>query len=144
MKQKVPESGVLRACLDLLAYEHIWHERRNNVPVMVPNGRGGKRPVKVAANGTADIMATPVVKTVAFSTDVMTRDSLTVTRPPQPIREVIVSQMILWIECKSDSGKQREAQIEFEREVTAAGHHYLLVRDVDTLRDWLRARGVIR
>src|SRR6185437_5143868 len=102
MKQKIPESGVLRACLDLLAAERIWHERRNNVPVMVPAGNGRMRPVKVAQNGTADIMATP-------ATYCGSRCCL----PPKDEDELCLWEQrhcmrlntaMLWIECKSDSG----------------------------------------
>lgn len=127
VRQKVPESGVLRACLDLLTVERIWHERRNTVPVLVDNGRGGKRPIKVGRNGTGDIMATPQAWTDAWGVPVRVR-----------------SIAILWIECKSDSGRQTEDQKNFQAEVEAAGHSYLLVRDVEQLREWLRARRVIR
>lgn len=125
IKQPVPEAGVLRACLDLLGYSKIWHERRNTVPVLVDDGRGGKRPIKVAEPGTADIMATPRRK----------------TEIGQNVRPDV---WILWIECKSDSGRQTPEQVVFEREVSEAGHHYLVVRDVDTLKQWLIEHGVIR
>jgi hypothetical protein len=127
-KSKVAESGVLRACLDLLGYSRIWHERRNTLPVLVDDGRGGKRPVKVAEPGTADILATPQAH------NHQGKHSCFDECCPDP--------WILWIECKSDVGKQKPEQIEFQRRAEEAGHYYLLVRDVDTLRDWLKEHGV--
>ena len=126
MRQKVPESGVLRACLDFLAAERIWHERRNNVPVMVPAGNGRMRPIKVAQNGTADIMATPFLNCIESEL--------------RYEHEIVP----LWIECKSDSGKQSQAQIDFEKQVKAAGHQYIVVRSSDELKRWLIDHGAMR
>jgi hypothetical protein len=125
VSQKIPESGVLRACLDLLAAEKIWHERRNTVPVLVDNGRGGKRPIKVGEKGTPDIMASIPQQYCGSAKELDLR-----------------FQIVLWIECKSDSGQQSPKQKEFQQRAEAAGHFYLLVRDVDTLRDWLKEHGV--
>jgi hypothetical protein len=130
VKQKVPESGVLKACLDLLAYSRIWHERRNTVPVLVDDGRGGKRPIKVGEKGTPDIMATPWPHNAEG--------------PHDCEGECCDIPWILWIECKSDTGRQSPEQKEFQRRAEQAGHHYLLVRDVDTLRDFLKEKGVTR
>jgi hypothetical protein len=115
IKQPVPEAGVLRACLDLLAVERIWHRRWNSGAMLNSSGR----PVKFGKKGDADILATPV--SMAF-----------------------LQGTVLWIECKSDSGRETAEQVAFEREVSEAGHHYLVVRDVDTLKQWLIEHGVIR
>ena len=125
MKQKVPESGVLNACLGLLAAERIWHERRNNVPVMVPKKGGGMRPVKVAQNGTGDIFATPVLNCIEGGL--------------RYEHEIVP----LWVECKSDSGKQSQAQKDFEKQVKAAGHQYIVVRSSDELKRWLIDHGAM-
>ena len=45
--------------------------------------------------------------------------------------------IILWIETKTRTGKQSPAQKQFQQEVEAEGHTYLLVRDVQTLIDFL-------
>jgi hypothetical protein len=121
--QKVPESGVLRACLDLLAAERIWHLRMNTGAMKI-----GKRFTRFGRPGTADILATPKVESADWCGLLIVR-----IKAPHP----------LWIECKSDSGKQTEDQQFFQAEVEAQGHAYLLVRDVDTLRDWLKERGVV-
>ena len=136
MKQKVPESGVLRACLDLLAAEHIWHERRNTVPVMVSKKGGGVRPIKVAKNGTGDIMATPLVL-IDAGPAYHVFDGAAVTMRVQSVA-------VLWIECKSDSGKQSQAQKDFEKQAKAAGHNYIVVRSSDEVKRWLIDHGAMR
>lgn len=142
MKQKVPESGVLRACLDLLAAEKIWHERRNVGAV-----KNGNRFIRFGVPGTADILAIPLV-TVELICDADEPD----TAKSWLVRWVAGARFNLWkwkqprplwIECKSDTGKQTEKQAEFEREAKKAGHAYLLVRDSDELKAWLKANGAI-
>lgn len=122
VSQKVPESGVLRACLDLLAAEKIWHRRWNTGAV-----KTGKRLFRFGKPGDADILAAP-------------HRSMECCNKVHRFRWID----FLWIECKSDSGKQTADQKEFEREVRGQGHQYLLVRDVDQLRDWLRKHGGVR
>ena len=116
MRQKVPESGVLRACIGLLAAERIWHRRWNSGAMIDSTGR----PVRFGVKGDADILA-------SFR-------CVRLNGPPE----------FLWIECKSDKGKQSPEQVEFQKEVTAAGHNYLIVRDAYQLRDWLIDHGAIR
>jgi len=113
-----PEGSVLRACLDLLAAERIWHCRMNTGALKVD-----KRFFRFGKKGMADILSTPWI----FE---RCDDSWSI-RP-------------LWIEAKAAKGRQTEDQAEFEREVSEQGHHYLLVRDVDTLKSWLIEHGVIR
>ena len=123
MRKKVPESGVLKACMDLLRAEHIWHMRMNTGAM-----QNGTRFTRFGRPGTADILAT-------FPTGYEKRDGV-ITR--------VYACSVLWIECKSDSGKQSEAQIEFEKEVSMAGHHYLVVRSSDDLKRWLINHGAMR
>lgn len=107
---KVAESGVLKACLDLLAAEKVWHRRWNTGAI-----KTGTRFFRFGQKGDADIVSAPHVGGIP---------------------------VLLWIECKSTDGDQTEEQMEFQEEVEADGHHYLLVRDVDTLINWLKERGV--
>lgn len=116
-----PESGVLKACLDILAAHKIWHERRNIGAV-----RDGKRFVRFGRPGTADIHATPMIRCPA-------------PRCPHP-----AVCTTLWVECKSASGRQTGEQKEFEREAWNAGHFYLIVRKPEDLLTWLREHGVIK
>jgi hypothetical protein len=111
---KVAESGVLRACLQLLAVEHIFHRRWNSGSSTVDNGDGTKRFFRFGSKGDADILAIPNIRDVPH---------------------------VLWIEMKSDTGKQTQEQKWFQKDVEARGHTYLLVRDVRTLQDWLKEHG---
>lgn len=114
-KQKTPESGVLRACCDLLTAERIWWRRWNTGAV-----KNGNRFYRFGKKGDGDILAS--IK--------------------YPLTGNSWTPLILWIECKSNSGKQTEDQRRFQEEVEAQGHDYLVVRDVDTLREWLKERGI--
>jgi hypothetical protein len=110
------ESGVLRACLDLLAAERIWHCRMNTGAV-----KDGGRFFRFGRKGMADILASPKLPIYLM-----------------PATWDRIDYAFLWIECKSSNGKQTEAQKEFQKEVEAESHTYLLIRDVSELQKWLK------
>jgi hypothetical protein len=109
------ESGVLRACLDVLAAEKIWHRRWNTGAV-----KDGKRFFRFGRKGDADILAIR-----RYFDQGAWRELL------EPV----------WIETKATRGKQTADQREFQREVEAEGHTYLLVRDAAELQAWLKDQG---
>lgn len=120
---KTPESGVLRACLDLLAAEKIWHCRMNS-GAFLPRGVG-KGIVRAGKPGLADILASvPVWMNV--------NDGEYFKQYPA----------FLWIECKSDSGQQSVDQRSFQMDAELAGHKYIVVRSSDDLKAWLKAQSV--
>lgn len=126
---RVAENLVLRACMDLLAAERIWFERRNTRTMIVEQtdkrtGRIGKRPIFFGLPGTADIMATPYVSLMKTANAV------------HHFREFIPA--ILWVECKSDVGTQSPEQIQFQNDVEDAGHFYILARSSDDVLRWLK------
>lgn len=126
MRKRTPESGVLKACLDLLAVHKIWHCRMNTGAV-----KDGIRFFRFGKKGMADILAVP---------------RLSLEHNANPFANVSGTAWFatpLWIEAKADRGKQTEDQIAFEKEVSMAGHHYLVVRDVNTLSAWLKEHGCI-
>jgi|SRR5215471_374475 len=127
MKPKTPESGVLRACLDLLAAEKIWHMRMNVGAV-----KNGHRFVRFGRPGTADILATPRTAQLFGPVE---------SGLGQPVKVEFVNH--LWIETKSDIGKQSSAQKNFQHEVCKAGHQYLLVRKPEDLVLWLKEHGAM-
>jgi hypothetical protein len=48
-------------------------------------------------------------------------------------------QLVAWLEIKASSGgRQSDEQKLFQASVEARGHVYLLISDVDILRDWLK------
>src|SRR4029077_3414598 len=125
MKQKVPESGVLRACLDLLAAHRIFHRRWNSGAV-----KSGKQFVRFGQKGDADILAILRIPAEVAFTDLHCWDGPYFICIP------------LWLECKSDSGKQSEAQKSFQAEVEAQGHKYLIVRKPEDLIEYLKTQRI--
>ena len=117
-----PANAVVRAVEDVLALRKIWYRRLNSRTVLLPGAGGRERPVYFGSLGMADILATPWVPFAG------------VARP-----------VLLWIECKSGTGRQSDAQRAFEAQVVAAGHFYLVAHDsADEVENWLRsseARG---
>ena len=41
---------------------------------------------------------------------------------------------VAWIECKTATGKQREAQIRFQNMVESMGHKYYIMRSIDDVK----------
>lgn len=107
-----PEGAVQNAILEYLTIEKIWHCRMQSRTFQVPGVGGKTRPMFVGTVGMADILAMPRL------------------RSGHPAA--------LWIECKAERGRQSAAQKEFEAEVMAAGHYYLLARSIDDVRDWIK------
>jgi hypothetical protein len=118
MRGKIAERDVLKACLDLLAVKKIWHRRMNTGAV-----KDGKRFFRFGSPGMADVLAIAQGKRLRGST-------------------CYWKFAPLWVECKAPGGKQSIAQEIFQEEVVREGHAYLLVKDVDELADWLKARGL--
>lgn len=49
---------------------------------------------------------------------------------------IIIEQgRILFIECKDETGKQRESQVTFQNKVEANGYEYHLVRSLDEFKN---------
>lgn len=121
------ESGVLRACLDLLAAERIWHCRMNTGAV-----KDGGRFFRFGRKGMADILVSPKLCTH------LSDDGYADAGLNKCCTGAVKLPAFIWIECKSDKGKQTDAQKEFQKEVEAQGHTYLLIRDVSELQEWLK------
>lgn len=47
-------------------------------------------------------------------------------------------QWVCWVECKTAKRNMTAEQHAFRLEVKEQGHEYLLIRDVDELRQWLK------
>jgi len=110
-RRVTPEGYVKTAVCELLALHRISHHRLNS-GVLLAESQGKRRAIRLAPRGTADILA------------LVPRDGGGVTP--------------LYIECKAPKGTQSPAQKEFQAEVVAQGHAYLLCRDVDQVVAWLR------
>lgn len=114
------ESHVLRACRDYLDWGmnqgKWWYMRVNSGTVYPSNRDGSTRVVKLAPEGTADLL---VIQAAQFAT---------ITRWD--------CSSVLWIETKHKR-KQTESQKAFEAQVRAQGCDYRIVTDVDQLREVL-------
>jgi hypothetical protein len=101
--------------MDILAAERIFAIRLNTGVITKPNGN--RVFCHSGGPGVADVLASPRVHLGA---------------------EV---PAFLWIECKSDSGKQSTLQTRFQEWVESFGHHYLIARGSDDVLRWLKEHG---
>lgn len=108
-----PEGAVLASVLELLTIYRIWHERRNTRVLDVVGAGGKTRPMTFGTPGTGDIFCTPFYASS-------------------------IHPLCLWIEVKSEGGRQSTTQKEFQAGVEAAGHHYLLARSIDDVQKWFK------
>jgi hypothetical protein len=126
---KISEANVSKAIRDLLAAKKIMVFRMNaGNQYGVYKKKSGELSAWVKRGhepGTADLLAMVHLHFIAC--------------PPSSIRPIPIP---LWIEVKAPGKKQSADQIEFQREVEAYGMNYLLVDNIDTLVDWLKARGL--
>jgi len=113
---KDKESDILRTIMDGLAAKRIWAIRMNSGG-MYGVHKGKRWAVKFGRKGMADILA---VLHVASPGGI-------------PGGHCWMSSRIYWIECKTATGKQSPEQAEFQQEVEAEGHRYLLVRSWEEL-----------
>lgn len=116
-----PEQQILNSILDYLAMRKIWH-RRMNTGAVISEYNGKKRMIRYGSVGMADVLAVT--------------DSDCSEYP-------FSHKLVWWLEVKTPTGKQSDAQREFEIEVGTQGHKYFVVRsieDVETALNSLEAR----
>lgn len=110
------EAETQRAILELLAAHNIFAGRLNTGA-----GFANGRPIQHHSfgKGCADILAFPSFRTDEYNDLVITPT---------------------WIEVKSPKGQQSPEQRSFQLHVESLGHTYLLVRSIDDILKWLKAR----
>lgn len=108
------ESDVLSSVLSLLKARGVFGIRMNTGGMY-----SGKRFVRFGSPGMADVLA------------------LLPHSVPMPFTPVRCR--VLWIECKSSTGKQSRDQRVFQQIVEREGHTYLLVRSAEEVNSWLEA-----
>uniref|UniRef100_A0A6M3LQD4 VRR-NUC domain-containing protein n=1 Tax=viral metagenome TaxID=1070528 RepID=A0A6M3LQD4_9ZZZZ len=113
------ESEVLRACEDYLQYQRnqckLWFTRLNSGDIFMEGRR-----FKGAGKGTADLM---VVQSFKIPARIET------------LELNVLATNVIFIECKSSTGKQSPDQRAFQEEVEALGCGYFLVRDLNELEE---------
>ena len=102
-----PEGFIQDLILDWLAAKHILAYRMNTGALKID-----KRYVKFGVKGMADILAFPAYTSSAFGS-------------------FIEYTVPLWIEVKSDKGKQSAEQKSFQNQVEEAGHTYIVARSIE-------------
>lgn len=108
-RKATPEGQILRSILDYLAVRKVWAMRMNTGSI-VSTYKGKTRMMKFGRPGCADILAMP--RTVVGEIGAL---------DPRPV----------WIEVKAPKGVQSDLQKDFQAEVEAEGHRYIVARSID-------------
>jgi len=128
-----PEGAVKLAVQDLLTAERIWWCRQNTGSIVLGQGKS-RRCFTSGRAGMADILALPRLWRCDRCANLRRDGSRCACGG---YRTAVV--MPLWIECKRPRGGVHSlAQKEFQREVEAEGHIYLLVSDVRQVVQFLK------
>ncbi len=114
------ESEIQRAILDYLGAKGILAFRQNT-GAMGAEYNGKRRFMRFGVPGMADILAFVPVHTGEKD---YFGDEITYSHP-------------LWIEVKTETGKQREIQRSFQEQVEAHGHSYIIARCVEDVARWV-------
>ena len=117
----IPEDLIVKAILDYLAARHIF-ALRMQVGAMQSDYKGKQRFMRFGVPGCADILAFPEVTVHCAG----------------GCRRTITAPLPTWLECKTEKGKQSELQKSFEKQVTAAGHLYAIIRSIEDAKKALK------
>lgn len=121
------EADTQKAILDYLAARRIMAFRMNVGTQIIPAQGGFKRrAIHSGVLGMADILAFRVRKTNYLENPAIEGDYA---------KEIIIP---LWIEVKSLTGKQSQAQKDFQAQVEAEGHRYTVARSIEDVEEALR------
>ncbi len=124
---KVSESAIQRSILDYLAARHIF-AIRVNAGMHFSESKGKKYVTQLAAPGTADILAFPRIRQ---------RDITAYGKSPGANLWYEVPT-IIWLEVKTEKGKQSDLQKSFQAQVEAEGHRYAIVRSIEDVEAAMR------
>lgn len=122
---KASEAQTQRAILELLAAEGIFAFRLNSGAFVINDGRGQPRFLRANSlgAGVADIRADVRIQRVFYK--------------GSPNELVVDCFVPLWLEVKSEDGRQSPEQHSFQDFVERQGHVYAIVRSVDDVLDVL-------
>lgn len=109
-----PEGAILKSILEYLAVCGVW-SMRINTGAIASEYKGRTRFHRYGRPGCADILA-------IYAGKMSEMDGLT----------------ILWIEVKTEKGRQSDLQKLFQAEVEAEGHTYLIARSIDDVEALLK------
>lgn len=120
----MPERDIQKFCMDWLVAKKIFAWRTNTGGFRV-----GKQIVRYGIPGMADIQAIPVIDPAEIGF------SYCMTGPER-------IAIVLWLECKSDVGKQSPEQKSFQKWVESQRQYYLIIRKPEDLTAWAEEHGI--
>ena len=112
-KAMLSEAMIQGAILEYLAARHVFAIRMNSGTQIIKDG-SHRRVIRLHDPGTADILAFP-----------------------RPITWEDQGLTPLWLEVKSETGKQSPIQKSFQHQVEEEGHVYRLVRSIEDVKSVL-------
>ena len=115
-----PEGAILRSIMDYLAARHIFSIRMN-AGVHFSESKGKRYMTRLAAPGTADILALPIKKMIEM---------------PAWLPQTTICPT--WLEVKAAKGKQSELQKSFQAQVEREGHRYAICRSIEDVEAALK------
>lgn len=121
---KVKESDIQRCIMDGLAAKRIFAFRLNTGGTKIA---GGYFRAHTLGKGAADILAFPRSLLVPFGTDRAT-----------PMRWLDGAPAVLWIECKTATGKVSQEQLSFGQRVRDEGQFHLIANCWEDVEKWLK------
>jgi hypothetical protein len=116
-----PEGAIQKSILDWLAAKRILAYRMNTGAV-----KTDARFFRFGVPGMADILAFPLQMPVSGMVCEFGKN-------PTFKRAFVHDRFVVWIEVKTEKGRQSEFQKSFQAQVEEAGHRYLLVRSLDAV-----------
>lgn len=111
--KKLKEADILKACQDLLAAEGIPCYRMQSGKIILKNGNGSRRCIKLNPEGTPDLL-------VHYGS----------------LFENL--KKVVWIETKAPGKSPTAAQEAFAYAARLRGEYWLLVDDSKDIADWLK------
>ena len=129
------EADVLRSVTELLSRLSVFWIR-NNSGAFTFEYKGKQRFFRAGCPGMSDLLACPKVN-LCFFCGGKFGENLAVCRACVADREAKVPLMV-WIELKSNAGRQTNEQRQFQRLVEGEGHVYLIARSAAEVYEWLK------
>jgi hypothetical protein len=124
-EKEAREAGPKKEIIELLEKMSIRFFRLQSGDILGRAGGRGKWRVKGNKAGTPDFLC-------MFNWDDF---------PPPKGVFYHQGRVILWIECKSPSGKQSKEQVEFQKDAESRGETYLLARSAQEVDHWILTNG---
>lgn len=138
MRVDATEAQISKAVRDLLTLRRVWWMRCQSGLLMLESASGKRRPFRAGRTGMADILALP---SFTHCDECTAACDVVKGKSACCLAVVDYRSVPLWIETKTRTGVQSQAQKDFEAEVKAEGHDYMICRSVDEMATKLKEYG---